>query len=89
VISFINSVANFDYVQTDLSSDIEGFHLFSEMSVETHHWYRVKNALLSVTELVLLVVITGQWRTTRTDKFTVFISNTWYDGKNETKFVGG
>lgn len=29
MISFINSVANFDYVQADLGSDIEGFFLFS------------------------------------------------------------
>jgi hypothetical protein len=85
-------VANFDNVRADLSSDVECFHFFSDTfwtSVETHHWYRVKNEFLPVTVLVLLLVMTGQLRTTRTDKFTIFLSNNCYEGKNETKFVGG
>lgn len=65
MISFINSVANFDYVQADLSSDtvLKAF-LFSPR----YFLDDIKNASLvpcqkynpAVTEWVLLPVITGQ-----------------------------
>jgi hypothetical protein len=34
-------------------------------------------------------VITGQQMTPIPDNFTIFSSNNCYEGKNETKFVGG